>query len=328
MRDLMLYSGQEEIYGKASEQLEKYLRVPVDDSQLHRLCVHYGEALESQTEEAEAEVVQSAEAFKAGLAEREVVYGMLDGSMLPTRPCKGPDGEIGSWKEMKLGRIFCEGDHLALGKAKPNVIRRSLYVSHFGKRDEFTEKLASVVDVFESLGKNLVFVNDGAPWIASWIKAHYPLATDILDFYHVLEYLYAFANVLHSSTTQSQEIEQWVERQKERLLQNEVLAVIKEIEQMELKGKNKLKAQETILNYYQNNQHRMYYKTYRDRGLLIGSGPIESAHRFVLQKRMKLSGQKWTQKGAQAVANLRVVHLNGQWQRVINLIDQQLKQAA
>ena len=66
----------------------------------------------------------------------------------------------------------------------------------------------------------------------------------------------------------------------------------------------------------------MYYQTYRSRGLLIGSGPIEAAHRLVLQKRMKLSGQKWTKKGAQAVANLRVVHLNQQWDRVINLINQ------
>jgi hypothetical protein len=72
----------------------------------------------------------------------------------------------------------------------------------------------------------------------------------------------------------------------------------------------------------------MYYQTYRSRGLLIGSGPIEAAHRLVLQKRMKLSGQKWTKKGAQAVANLRVVHLNQQWDRVINLINQHPPKAA
>lgn len=328
MRELMLYSGQEEIYGKASEQLEKYLRIPADDSQINRLCVHYGEALDKQMEESEAEVVGATEAFKAELTEGEVVYSMLDGTMLPTRPCQDPEGEIGSWKEMKLGRIFREGDRLDLGTAKPNVIRRSLYVSHFGKHDQFTEKLESVVDVFESLGKDLVFVNDGATWIANWIQAHYPLATDILDFYHALEYLYTFAKVIYSPSTQSHEVEQWIDRQTERLMQDKVEAVIEEVAQMELKGKIKLEAQEKILTYYQNNQHRMYYKTYRDRGLLIGSGPIESAHRFVLQKRMKLSGQKWTKKGAQAVANLRVVHLNNQWQRVLNLINDQPKQAA
>lgn len=324
----MLYSGQEETYEQGSEQLAKYLRVQTDDSQLNRLCVHYGEELESQMEACEAEVSQGAEAFRAELEEGEVVYGMFDGSMLPTRPIKDQDEEIGSWKEMKLGRIFREQDHLDLGKGNKSVIRKSLYVSHFGKHDAFSEKLASVVDVFEPMGKDLVFINDGATWIENWIQTHYPLATDILDFFHALEYLYEFAKVIYSTRTQGEQSEQWVEKQIQRLMQDQIQEVIQEIEQMELSGKTKRNAQQKILTYYQNNQHRMYYKTYRDRGLLIGSGPIESAHRFVLQKRMKLSGQKWTKKGAQAVANLRVVHLNQQWDRVIDLINQQAKMAA
>lgn len=328
MQDLMLYSGQEETYEQGCEQLERYLRVRTDDSQLNRLCVHYGGELEAQIKAAEAEVTQSAEAFKAELGEGEVVYGMFDGSMLPTRPHQDQDEEIGSWKEMKLGRIFREQDHLDLGKGKNNVIRKSLYVSHFGKHDVFSEKLESVVDVFEPLGRDLVFINDGATWIENWIQAHYPLATDILDFYHAAEYLHEFAKVIYSPRTQSDQLTQWVEQQTQRLVQDQVAEVIKEVEQMELSGKTKLNAQQKILTYYRNNQHRMHYQTYRSRGLLIGSGPIESAHRFVLQKRMKLSGQKWTKKGAQAVANLRVVHLNRQWDRVIDLINQQPLKAA
>lgn len=38
---------------------------------------------------------------------------------------------------------------------------------------------------------------------------------------------------------------------------------------------------------------------------LIGSGAIEAAHRNVIQKRLKLSGQRWTIKGAQQITNLR-----------------------
>lgn len=328
MQDLMLYSGQEETYERGSEQLSKYLRVETDDSQLNRLCVHYGQELESQMKESEAELSQCAESFIAELGEGEVVYSMLDGCMLPTRPHQDQGEEIGSWKEMKLGRIFREQDHLNLGKRKKSAIRNSLYVSHFGKHDEFSEKFAAVVDVFESRDENLVFINDGATWIENWIQTHYPLATNILDFFHALEYLHEFAKVIYSTRTQSQQIKQWVEQQTQRLSQDQVKEVIQEIEQMELSGKTKLKAQQKILTYYQNNQHRMYYQTYRDRGLLIGSGPIESAHRFVLQKRMKLSGQKWTRKGAQAVANLRVIHLNQQWDRVIDLIIQSTKKAA
>jgi len=51
----------------------------------------------------------------------------------------------------------------------------------------------------------------------------------------------------------------------------------------------KLAKQKTI-DYYIEHDDRMQYKTYRDKGLMIGSG------------RMKLSGQKWSIQGAQAVA--------------------------
>jgi hypothetical protein len=62
------------------------------------------------------------------------------------------------------------------------------------------------------------------------------------------------------------------------------------------------------------------YKTYRDAGLLIGSGPVEAAHRSVIQQRMKLSGQKWSIKGAQAIANLRCYKYSGAWNMIENVV--------
>ena len=73
------------------------------------------------------------------------------------------------------------------------------------------------------------------------------------------------------------------------------------------------------MSYYRNNRSRMYYGSYRRRGLLIGSGPIEAAHRNVIQQRLKLAGQRWTQAGVQQVANLRVLRKSDRWQRVIAL---------
>ena len=52
-----------------------------------------------------------------------------------------------------------------------------------------------------------------------------------------------------------------------------------------------------LLTYLKNNAYRMKYDEYRQRGLMISSGPIESAHRTVLQVRMKLSGQYWSEAG-------------------------------
>lgn len=60
----------------------------------------------------------------------------------------------------------------------------------------------------------------------------------------------------------------------------------------------------------------MYYQTYLQKGYYIGSGAIEAAHRHVIQKRLKLSGQRWTAQGLQQVANLRVAYLSNQWESV------------
>ncbi len=73
----------------------------------------------------------------------------------------------------------------------------------------------------------------------------------------------------------------------------------------------------------------MDYKYYQQIGCgIIGSGAIESAHRTVVQKRMKLSGQRWSKKGAQNMLNLRVTHMNGQWSKVIELTKTNFKVAA
>jgi len=52
-------------------------------------------------------------------------------------------------------------------------------------------------------------------------------------------------------------------------------------------------------------------KGYRNRkpgAGIIGSGAIESAHKTVVQERLKLPGQRWNNKGAQNVLNLRAAH--------------------
>lgn len=330
MRDLLLYSGQEDNYEQACSHIKKYLRVDADDSQINRLCVHYGElleALENETQDLEISIQERTAELLEDLEQEEVVYAMFDGCMLPTRPHQVDGENIGSWKEMKLGRIFREKDHLDLG-TKPNIIRTSIYISHFGRHTDFTEKLEVVVDKLDYLNERLVFINDGATWIANFIKMNYPNATDILDFYHASEYLHEFSKVLFSKKVQHEERLKWIDKQVLRLLNDKVENVIKDIEQMTLNGKTKIIAQQKIITYYKKNQKRMMYQTYRNRGLLIGSGPIESAHRFVLQKRMKQSGQKWTKKGGQAVANLRVCHLNNKWQTVVHLIQKDTSNAA
>ena len=77
---------------------------------------------------------------------------------------------------------------------------------------------------------------------------------------------------------------------------------------------------EKLLNYLTTNKKRINYGDYIKQGMLIGSGAIEAAHRNVLQKRLKLSDQRWTIKGAQQIANLRTCKKSNNWNEVKSLI--------
>ncbi|MDR1896312.1 MAG: hypothetical protein LBR10_05935, partial [Prevotellaceae bacterium] len=110
---------------------------------------------------------------------------------------------------------------------------------------------------------------------------------------------------------------EWFKRQKVLLYESEVEQVIENIRASTANERDK----DTLINYYQNNIDRMDYKKYRSIGCgIIGSGSIESDLRTVIQKRMKLSGQHWSKTGAQNMLRLRVIAMNRQWHKVIEIL--------
>ena len=55
------------------------------------------------------------------------------------------------------------------------------------------------------------------------------------------------------------------------------------------------------------------HPTRLERGLPIGSGEIESAHRYVIQERLKLPGAWWTPPNVEAMLALRLNRANREW---------------
>ena len=67
----------------------------------------------------------------------------------------------------------------------------------------------------------------------------------------------------------------------------------------------------TERGYFRTNAERMQYPTYREQGLPIGSGAVESAAKHLVQQRMKRAGMRWSELGARAILHLRCALLNG-----------------
>jgi len=250
--------------------------------QVHRVTNTYANLLEQEVAiEAPCQEIEE-------LKPNESVYAMTDGSMILTRQ----DG----WNETKLGRIFKDSDCMEVGGER-GWIRHSVYEAYLDDSRKFTHRFEQKLDVYRPLKERLIFITDGAVWIKNWITDAYPGATQILDWFHAIEHLCEFAKEFFGKQNQRC---RWIESQKELLYDSKIEQVIANITQLLTKKATVKNAKKNLLQYYQSNKERMDYKKYRSMGAgLIGSGAIESAHRTVIQKRMKLSGQRWTKKRAQ-----------------------------
>jgi hypothetical protein len=283
-------------YERCNVILKKFIDIEVSASQVYLVTDCYGKAAEK-----EVNACRSLEPVK----KEEVLYAQADGSMLLTRD----DG----WKEVKVGRIFTSGSCLD-PNGKSGWIRHSQYVAHLGNSKGFTREMDSLIESYGRLGNRLVFISDGGVWIKNWIEDSFPEAVSILDYYHACEHLHQFARTVF---TDGARLKKWTDEQKELLLQSKVTEVVANIKKQNGESEEAL----SIINYYTGNAYRMDYLAYKSIGAgLIGSGAIESAHRTVVQKRMKLSGQRWSNKGAKNMLNLRVLTMNEQWHKVVQLI--------
>jgi hypothetical protein len=300
LQELACYLGQMEVFDKASEVLGTTTGASLSDKQIERICHYYGQRLGDQ----QAARIASGAAC-TGIKKGERYYGMLDGGMVQTRE--------GGWKEMKLARIMDEQSVLQLSDDR-GWIRSSTYVAHLGGHQDFLRKVEWHTDEVTEL----VILADGAPWIWKWAQELYPDSVQILDFYHAKEHLCRFAK-LHFKEDDQRQV--WIEAQTKLILEDKAAEVVTNVQSLANTGcKQAQKEAKNLVKYFQDNSKRMMYATFREKGLIIGSGPIESAHRNVIQKRMKRSGQRWTIKGAQQIANLRTARESNQWQEVADII--------
>ena len=67
--------------------------------------------------------------------------------------------------------------------------------------------------------------------------------------------------------------------------------------------------------YISNRTDQLDYQGAIEKGLPIGSGEIESAHRYVIQKRLKLPGAWWKAANVEPMLALCVVRANDDWEK-------------
>ena len=141
----------------------------------------------------------------------------------------------------------------------------------------------------------------------------------LVDFFHVSEYLAAASAAIMGADAVV--ARRWIKVQQRRLKRGKVSKVLTAlIPFAEAPSINEDNAPvRAALRYLTGRIEQLDYPNAIKTGLPIGSGMIESGHKHVLQERLKKAGAAWLPENADAIAQLRVLRSNNQWESLWTL---------
>lgn len=245
----------------------------------------------------------------------DTLYIEGDGAMVPVILDKKRE-----YKENKLGIVFNNKDIIVKNKKNGDTyaeIHKKKMVSSIAEGVEPFKKMLHAAAIEKGLNnaKNVIFLSDGATWLGKCKEEYFSNAFQILDWYHGVEHLWDTAHQLFGEKNKNK-CQEWVEPLEELLWEGKVSIVIKRLENMALNCKDYKKKQTPLFElrgYYESNRNNMKYNEYREKGWYIGSCAIESANKYIVSQRLKLSGMQWTIHNADAMIWARCKYFENEW---------------
>jgi hypothetical protein len=244
----------------------------------------------------------------------------MDGGMVPLVECDATQadkrkGKKLHWKEAKICLAHPQGSKtLAYGGTLQGDV--AMAGEHL---------FACATQAGFGANTTIHAVGDGAQWIADQVEDQFGAqGSYLLDFYHVCDYLSAAAKVIMA---EAETQKAWMEEQKNRLktgnAEQVLQALLPHMEAPEIADSDAPVRQ--CQRYLIHRREQLNYQGALERGLPIGSGEIESAHRYIVQQRLKRPGAWWKAANADHMLALRLNRANHQWNAYWA---QDLKQAA
>lgn len=144
--------------------------------------------------------------------------------------------------------------------------------------------------------------------------------TIIIDFIHVLEYLWGAAWSFFNEGDNA--AERWVKDKANAVLEGKASTVAASITRKATRlglDTGERKNADTCANYLLAKRDHLDYPTALERGWPIATGIIEGACRFLVKDRLDITGARWGLEGAEAVLKLRALRSNGDFESYWNV---------
>lgn len=291
--------GADPAFGQVPDKLKEHYGITLPASTVRHITERHGQRILM------GYVATNDYPDKAGC---DFVIAEIDGSMIPIVEVDeaAPDkrkGKVESWKEARLCLAHQPGE----------------ITPHFGAVFQGTVEDAGRI-LFDTAcqagfgrGTYLHAVGDGAVWIDRQVdkqfgaQGHY-----LIDLFHVCEYLGAAAPACAGDISKKT----WLEKQKTLLKDGQAQSIIDGLNPfLEPEAEEDSNAPVRACHRYLSNRiGQLDYPGALANGLPVGSGEIESAHRYIIQERLKLPGAWWSPDNARNMLALRVLRGNNQWE--------------
>lgn len=296
-------------YDQCEQVMERIGERYVSDSSIWRQTQRYGARLEAAVEHQRQQVSVERIQFPDARHDHDQRKALsMDGGMVNIRH----EG----WRELKVGAVFDVEKRLERNPQTQDLDEMAHgvnvnYTAVLGSKEAFKPALwALAVQHDLPTARNRSVVADGALWIWDVAEDVCPDGTQVVDWFHAVEHLSEAAHALYPDDKDTHNRKRWLRTHKDHLYMGRIHKIIAALQRR--------KCPDFAL-YFERHQRRMQYLEFRENGLPIGSGTVESG---VKQYKQRLcgTGMRWNYDCAQRMLVIRSASLSATfdelWQKV------------
>lgn len=209
------------------------------------------------------------------------------------------------WREFKMGAAFNVQHRLQRDPHTHEWVEMAHgvdvhYTARLGTKDEFQPALWALALAHDiPTAQDCSVVADGARWIWDLADQVCPHAQGVVDWFHAVEHLSEAAHALYPNPDQHTNRQRWLKRHKENLYQGRIHKIITSLTQRGVPH---------LATYFERYQNQMHYRHFREQGLPIGSGTVESGVKQFKQ-RLCGTGMRWNRANAEQMIVIRTAIL-------------------
>ena len=305
LQESMTRLGAKLPYEQAREEIERFCHTLVSEATIRRQTTGNGGA---------GEAIAKAET-------RQVEQGEISSEAHPSRILVSADGAYialtsGEWREIKTVSIGeFETVIQADGSEKVQTGSLSYFSRSYRARDFEYYALPEIYRRGVTNASTVVTVNDGAEWIQNFVDYHCDEAVRILDFPHAQGYLAEAGKVVYGEETDN--FQAWFRASSHSLKHTGPQDILTNLEQFrqQVDQPQDREIIEGSLTYLRKRETMLNYPHFLEQGYPIGSGCVESAHKFVVQSRLKQAGMRWAEANVDPMLALRNLICNDRWRQ-------------